>query len=305
MHANGPRRNGGIGFMVSEPNVRLTASIAAGINFVDQRRNPYGSDEREQLICIIHEVRAEFNIQNGVDITLSGSMPTHEGLGSGTAIRLAAIDAYLAISGISVNDDKLQQLSNRGGTSGVGIHGYFNGGLIFDIGVKAKNQQQQPSSVAQSPEVPSLLSRTEMPEWPLALIKPRWLIGQTQQQEREFFAATLPLTTEDTRHSLDVATLGIQAAVMERDYRAFCDAVKQMQQTRWKSAEWQLYPATLLDLGRLLNARGADCVALTSLGPTLAVFGTSEVLARILLEADNLDADITLSFPLNRGRIKL
>lgn len=291
--------------MVNEPNIRLTAVEDSEFTLSDQRKVPFLSDERDQLFGTLSKIQNQLNILNGVAITLSGNLPTHEGLGSGTAIRLAAVEAYLKLSGISFDDTKILQLSNRGGTSGVGLYGYHSGGMIFDLGVKANNQFQQPSSAVRNPVLPTLLRRSAMPNWPLALIKPRWLDGLTQSQERDFFSATLPLKAEDTRHALDVAVLGVQAAVLENDYLAFCDALENMQTTSWKNSEWNLYPPEFCELKVSLKELGADCVALSSLGPTLVVFGNQNTFSAISSANEELGIDFTLSSPSNNGRLML
>ena len=291
--------------MVNQPNVVVTASMSTQIRLTDQRKVPLQSEEREQLIGTVREVQVQLRIKSGVHISLSGNLPTHEGLGSGTAIRLGAVESYLRLSGIESEKEQIQRLSKRGGASGVGLHGYFDGGMIFDLGIKETGQKQRPSSSVQNPKIPTLFLRSSMPNWPFALVKPRSLKGLTRDQERKFFSKTLPLTIEDTRHSLEVAALGIQAAVLDADYSAFCVAVEEMQKTNWKNSEWDLHPSDLRSLKSSLNGLGADCVALSSLGPTLVAFGKQTTLAKISSAHRVLDADITLALPSNDGRMIL
>jgi beta-ribofuranosylaminobenzene 5'-phosphate synthase len=208
-------------------------------------------------------------------------MRTHVGMGSGTAIRLATLEALYTINGVSVPRDGLTVRSGRGGTSGIGINTYFDGGLILDLGVKAALFDFLPSSQPRPGSLPTTLPPLSMPQWPLALCVPRGIQPKSQDQELEFFKRTTPLDPESSFRSAYDALFGIYAAVAEIDYAAFCKAVDSIQSTSWKDAEWHEYGTPLTKLRDDLLRAGADCVRMSSLGPMLFCFGRADALANI------------------------
>ncbi|WP_369510459.1 GHMP family kinase ATP-binding protein, partial [Escherichia coli] len=92
-------------------------------------------------------------------VTITGNLATHVGMGSGTGIRLACIEALLALNEVSLPQEELVRLSERGGTSGIGIKTYFDGGLVLDLGVRNDNAGYAPSGLIRPKALPASLPR--------------------------------------------------------------------------------------------------------------------------------------------------
>lgn len=303
MHQGGPRRNGGIGFLIESPKARVVGRSSERIEIRDERRIPFGQNELQSLLECLENVKEVLDLSSGIEISIEGDLPTHFGFGSGTCIRLGCMEALCGIGGVEVPQKKLLKLSKRGGTSGVGSHAYFNGGFIFDLGVKDAEVPFLPSSAAVNPEIPLLLARTDFPAWPIGICIPRSIPALSQSDERDFFKRTLPLKLQETSETAHIALFGVQASLLESDYTAFCRAVNEMQKTRWKTEEWEVHGAQLRANADYLRELGADCVGLTSLGPSLFFLAKSKVLETIRQHSDQMDADILLTRASNSGRI--
>jgi beta-ribofuranosylaminobenzene 5'-phosphate synthase len=173
MHEGGPRRNGGIGFSVASPEGVVTARPASTFAVVDMRGQGLVASEIAQLHGMVDEAAAADGLLSSVVVRLDGDIRTHVGMGSGTAIRLAILEALYIVNGQARSREYLIGRSGRGGTSGVGINTYFHGGLVLDLGTKSGPADFLPSSSSSPRTPPMALPPLTMPNWPLCLCVPR------------------------------------------------------------------------------------------------------------------------------------
>jgi beta-ribofuranosylaminobenzene 5'-phosphate synthase len=138
MHAGAPRKNGGLGFEIDSPKASVRAEPAKDFELLDQRPKPMPDEEVAALRGRLSEVQSQLKLPQAARIVIRGDFLTHYGMGSGTAIRLACIEGLLAINRQIPSREELVKLSGRGGTSGVGIATYFDGGFLFDLGVPSE-----------------------------------------------------------------------------------------------------------------------------------------------------------------------
>ncbi len=112
------------------------------------------------------------DIQN-VMISVRSSIEPHIGLGAGTSLTLACVEAATRVVGLDLSNEDLQVLSGRGGASGVGVNSYFLGGLVGDGGRAGTGALDfHPSSASQSPVVPKVLYRVDWPnQWQVAVMQ--------------------------------------------------------------------------------------------------------------------------------------
>jgi len=223
-------------------------------------------------------------------------------MGSGTAIRLAVLEALYAINGKSATRDQLVLRSGRGGTSGVGVTTYFEGGFVLDLGRSNDGSAFRPSSLGSESPSPTTLPPLAMPDWPVLLCFPREIATKSQKEEIEFFERTAPLAPADSFQAAYEAVFGMYAAVAEKDRLSFCHAVEAMQQCAWKAAEWQHHDPWLSRLGDRLRGLGVDCCGMSSLGPLLFCLGESAVLHEVMHSQAFPDCDMMLTGPITEGR---
>lgn len=303
MHSGAPRRNGGLGFAVDGPTALVTAATSRELRLFDRRPKPMADQEVDRLRIKLNDVIEELSLRNCATVEISGDFLTHHGMGSGTAIQLACIEGLLAINSRRIGRQDLVRLSGRGGTSGVGISTYFDGGLAFDLGVSGgASNLFAPSSIAANEVLPLQLHRQDFPDWPVGLCLPRNCKSKTQDEEIEFFRRVTPLSPAKSFEAAYVSVFQVLASLMEQDYQSFCRGVTAMQACEWKRLERAEYAPHIDDMDKALRALGVDCVGMSSLGPMLYFFGSAKALERVRAHSDNLDAEIILTSPKNSGR---
>ncbi|MDV6033649.1 MAG: beta-ribofuranosylaminobenzene 5'-phosphate synthase [Phycisphaera sp. RhM] len=97
-----------------------------------------------------------------VAIDVVKAAPPHRGFGSGTQLSLAIAEGLRQLTGQEMSDETLAvQIADRGKRSAVGVHGFFNGGMIFETG----DDDHQPLN--------PIRQRVELPErWRLLTLSP-------------------------------------------------------------------------------------------------------------------------------------
>lgn len=302
MHKGMYRMNGGIGFAIDEPRCKLTFSRATDFSITDNRVYPLADDENEKLITLLQIIRKKNGFANAVEIVIDGNMIPHAGFGSGTAITLACLEALHTQNGSNPSADDLIKESRRGGTSGVGIHTYFNGGCVFDLGKSIDDKIHSPSNHVISPTLPLLLAQLPMPDWDFGVCIPLAIPRKTQAEERAFFERTCPLAREAVYETLYHSLFGLYAAIREADKSTFCSALRTIQTCAWKQAERQEYGVALSEIEQSLYEQGAEAVGMSSLGPSLFFLGENvpDVIDRMRLKRQ--DCDWLLTKPANNGR---
>ena len=142
-------------------------------------------------------------------IEIARSTPTHHGLGSGTQLSMAVAEGICRNLGIQVDSELLAtRFAARGKRSAVGVHGYFQGGLIFE----ASSQVGPLNKIQQRVELPG--------QWCVAILCPT-----TQDEavhgveEAERFAQLAPA---DIVAHLDPLQATIDALTPEAPTRSAC-----------------------------------------------------------------------------------
>src|SRR5206468_1073340 len=104
-----------------------------------------------------------------------------------TSLILSVLTGLNALMRLGLSQKRLQTLSGRGGASGVGVHAFFEGGIIWDAGHPAEPRSKYvPSSVPGTRAIPPLLARLRFPErWRVALMLPAGS-GVAGKEERAF-----------------------------------------------------------------------------------------------------------------------
>lgn len=302
LHSGEYRVNGGLGFAIAEPTCILIFSKATSFSILDNRTHPLTVEESDRLQTLLIEEQKLLEFGHALDIVLSGNMRPHAGFGSGTAITLACLEALHLVNGSQATPAELITASGRGGTSGVGIHSYFSGGYVFDLGRKIDGSPFMPSNQTGPKQLPLLLDRGPMPAWEFGICLPAGIPHKTQAEEREFFARTCPLPADAVYETVYHTLFGLYAALREADRAGFCNALNTIQTCAWKQAERQEYGRELLDLEQAIYMAGADAVGMSSLGPSL-FFLADDVPAIIeKMRIGRPDCDWLITRPDNHGR---
>ncbi|MGY6274599.1 beta-ribofuranosylaminobenzene 5'-phosphate synthase family protein [Methylomonas sp. MgM2] len=302
LHDDQYRCNGGLGFSIQTPQCELTFSLADRPSISDNRRYPSTAEELEGLQLIVQTEQKKLCFDHCLAISISGNMRPHAGFGSGTAVTLACLEALHILNGSEISPAELVAASGRGGTSGVGIHSYFSGGYVFDLGRKVDDSVFSPSHLNGSKPAPLLLDQGQMPDWEFGICMPAAIAHKSQSEERDFFRRTCPLPADKVYETVYHTLFGLYAALREADRAAFCAALKAVQNCAWKLAERREYGEALMEIEQALYAAGAQAVGMSSLGPSLFFLADDVNSIVTAMRQSRPDCDWLITRPDNRGR---
>jgi beta-ribofuranosylaminobenzene 5'-phosphate synthase len=265
------RQNGGAGISIqglqglhTEVRVRGSASFRLeGLESLDSRMKADISSALSRLFKRIPPPPIALHI--------TCTPPQHVGLGSKTALILALLKATCLASGENLENADLQRLSGRGGTSGVGINVFFQGGFLVDDGHPASESRQfLPSSYNRPSDVPHVVVSADVPnDWRFGLLLPETDQRYSGVSELDFFKNHTPIPNDEVRKTLALVYHGLASAVISQDLVAFGQAIAGLQRVGFKAREVQAQPCSSRLLMRRLQCEAEIPVGLSSLGPLL------------------------------------
>lgn len=274
MNSDGYRINGSVGFSISTPKINIDFEESSNLEIIDKREIKFTEQEKIRLSQILTEAINKLSLKKEIRYTIKSNALPHCGLGTNTAIYLSCIEALFVLNEIEYSQNDIIAYSKRGGTSGVGVNTYFEGGFIFDVGIKNNEQLLNPSSIAdRNGKIPLVMHKCKLPDWGIGICIPRYIQNKSEQEEVEFFKVHCPINKTSIESILYEAVYGITSSMIENDYDVFCKSVNAIQSTQWKYLERSLYGEELIELKQKIKSLGADCVGMSSLGPTLFFTG--------------------------------
>ncbi len=276
MSSNGYRMNGGIGFFINKPYLIVNIEPNLTLQIEDQRSLVQHQElPQDTLKKWLKQHILEHHLKHSFKVSIHGEAPSHTGFGVSTAIRMACVEGIYLLHKQQVSENQVIHQSCRGGTSGIGVHGYFTGGLVFDLGHEQNKEEFLPSrSREHSFHLPLLLKSVPMPNWEVGILIPHHIPTKTNAEEKSFFKKTCPIIKEQVYESVYHSLFGIFASVETKNKSNFCKAINTIQTQTWKQAERNLYPE-LTHIEEKLYEFGADAVGMSSLGPMLYFFSSN------------------------------
>lgn len=242
LHNDGYRKNGGFGFSISEPSLIISGDIASQFEIVDHRDNGFCEEQKTKLNEILENIYTKKRFAQRCIIEIKGDIPSHRGFGSGTSIRLACVELLYLLNDCFYTTDEIVKESLRGGTSGIGINTYFKGGFVFDIGHKDNNTFLPSNALEKSKHLlPLVLLHENMPSWDIGICIPNNLPPLNEKEEKEFFQKTCPIEPYQSYESLYHIIFGLLGAIKENNIEVFANALKNIQNCKWKSEERNIY----------------------------------------------------------------
>lgn len=260
------RHFGGLGLMIDAPRVTLTA-----------RRLPAGRDDvvpTPRLAELLRRLRAQ-HVRGGetpLQLTLHEEIPPHRGLGSGTQLALAVVEAVTRMQGWSASPEELARLAGRGLRSAIGVIGYQQGGFLVDAG-------HRPGA-----ELGELACRLPFPStWRILLVTPHDAVGVHGPREQAIFdrlpAMSRPLQGELAR----LALTEILPAVQNTDFPAFARALGEYGRKVGRffaGAQQGIFADEhMAGLAECLEREGIAGIVQSSWGPSVAIFCRDETQA--------------------------
>jgi beta-RFAP synthase len=283
------RRFGGVGLMIEPPAV--TVSLAVGEPFSAEGSL---SDRARAGLVLLHQKLGNRRMVCGRHV--ADGPPEHVGLGVGTALSLAV--ARAAAGPLPVAE--LARLARRGRRSGIGVHGFDRGGILFDGGKGVDDF------------LPTLYRRLPFPgDWRVVLLRPK--VGDGWHGDREQAAFDRPRDPARARATTDrliaIAFDELAPAVADNDFPTFADAAHRYNRLAGEPfAADQGGPFAgpeITGLIETLRSWGVAGVGQSSWGPTVFAFAEDEGDAHRLADRarrhfPNL-SDLTVTRANNRG----
>jgi len=272
-----PRQFGGVGLMIKDPGIEILAEKA---------REPTAEGP---LAARVRRLLAELPAQlaglgfaapaDSARIRIVHAPDEHVGLGVGTQVSLAVTRAFLELNEVDSSHwspSVLARLSQRGARSGIGLHGFFQGGFLVDGGHRHDG------------DVPPLIARHAFPEeWRILTVQiPR--VGLHGTDERRAFAELPPVPERTTERLCRLVLLDLLPGLVERDLDGFGQALGELQRRVgecFSPVQGGVYaspPAAEIveELGRL----GLKGAGQSSWGPTLYAFSGTDDRERAAIE---------------------
>jgi len=271
------RAFGGIGFSVEEPLTVFQFEQGSGVEIHGlEVLDEEGRTDLTQVIERMKDDRGGLNFR----AILKAAPPQHVGFGSKTALSLALIAGVNAFKSIGWSDDQMQRLSGRGGASGVGIHSFFTGGVIWDFGHRAEaGKQLLPSGSATGTRIPPLGARIPFPNtWRVMLVLPTER-PMTGQEEIKFFVENAPVPRLEALSTMAALYHGVLPAFLLGDYGALASALAEVHRLGFKVRELGSW-STQLQTALAALFKDGFAAGLSSVGPLIYV----------ILRADELEA---------------
>lgn len=269
-------RYGGIGFAVSSPKWRLSVSrlkpneteCVEGVRIPPEYRSVIHSvleKLKDRGLC---DISIRFKIEDAVD--------AHIGLGSKTSLLMAVARAVASVNtfeGRTQNSiTSLMRCIGRGGVSRTGVNVAVNGGMLLDFGHRDCNESWLPSSSSDCTCNGAGQLALQPPRWPITLVRPVGCRGLCGVDEQAFFQRALPLDRREAERASAVCMYEILPSILSKDIEWFSHGINLFQDCGLKKYEWDLQSENSKRVAKALVENFGCGVALSSVGPTLAVF---------------------------------
>jgi beta-ribofuranosylaminobenzene 5'-phosphate synthase len=291
------RVDGGAGITLESPGMELLAAEADNVEIVG-----------DSLLAGKMRIAADALLPagKGIKLQINDSLPDHVGLGSGTQAALSAAAAINKIYGLGKSVRELAIAVGRGGTSGIGVAAFENGGIILDGGHKFKDKCVfSPSAASHVPPGP-VLFRRDFPDWPIVLAIPNTK-GAHDAEEVDIFKKYCPIPLAEVQEICHVILMQMLPALVEEDLESFGKAINHFQLVGFKRREVELQLRPVLDIMEYMRDNGASGSGISSFGPVVyGIVGSSGEGKRLLKEAqrmldESLGGKTLLTKAKNRG----
>ena len=285
------RQYGGIGASLHGPETMVTAELSerSSINGIEVLDVAAGRD----LDAALERLAAPHGLPP-IAIRIHAVPPQHVGLGTKTTLLLSVLRAVSAEAGLAMSDADLQRASGRGGTSGIGVHSFFCGGLVVDGGHRTDPPRTyRPSSAAAPVRVPPMVGRVAMPtHWDVTLVLPpgRQRAGK---DEEALFESLTPVPDAEVLETIALSVMGLAASAASEDLDSFARGLAGIHATGFKARELAAQSDPVRELFEELSSLPRCAVGMSSMGPLLfAISAESSIRDRVVDTANRSGAPV-------------
>jgi len=305
------RIDGSVGLTIEKPGLTLQAEPQnKGIEVVfkdHDHSEKLMANYREKIENTAAKMLKFLNISSGFKFIVKEAYPAHSGLGSGTQISLAVGKAVLKLNNRDMDAPEIAKIVGRGGTSGIGVIAFDQGGFIIDGGHRINEKQGfLPSSASCASPAP-LITRYDFPEdWNIILTVPDVPAGASGVEEVNIFQKHCPIPLKDVQKLSHILLMKMMPSVVEADIDSFGDSVNQIQTTGFKKVELELQHPLISTLIENMRSAGAAGVGMSSFGPAVYAVtdtGSGEISKAAQNTMKNVGGELIITKAQNKGAI--
>jgi len=305
------RIDGGVGLTLNKPSLVLEMKekgTGVHVEFIDHKNLSKDSigDYEDKISTSAIKMMEHLRIDKGLTFTVHENFPSHSGLGSGTQLSLAVGKLISDSVEHEIDAPDIASIVGRGGTSGIGVASFDNGGFIIDGGHHLDEKPEfVPSSVSKASPAP-ILARYDFPaEWKVILVLPDVKKNVSGTNEVNIFQEYCPIPLGEVQQISHLILMKMMPAVLERDLDAFGESVNSIQNMGFKKIENQLQIPVIGRIMNLLREAGAPGVGMSSFGPTIyAITDSSQDIVSAAHDAlEGVGGYVMESGPQNYGSI--
>jgi beta-ribofuranosylaminobenzene 5'-phosphate synthase len=277
------RIDGGVGITIEKPCLKLEAEpIDNGIEVLFPNINNKNMNIIEDYTLKIQQstlkMMDRFKIKGGFRFIVNETYPPHSGLGSGTQLSLAVAKLISIMNNKNLKALDLAKIVGRGGTSGIGVESFENGGFIVDCGHKSIVKPSFLPSSASNAFPPPIMARYDFPmDWKIILVIPNVERGVSGAKEVDAFKNYCPIPLNEVEKLSHLLLMKLMPSILESDLDSFGYSINNIQDIGFKKIENKLQNPFINILMQNLRDAGAVGVGMSSFGPTVyAVTDTNE-----------------------------
>jgi beta-ribofuranosylaminobenzene 5'-phosphate synthase len=266
------RLDGGVGITLNEPElvVGLEASDDMGVEFTSHAEGKLREEYRSKIMEAATRTLKHIGSDEKFHFTVRSMFPAHSGLGSGTQLSLATARLVAEYHGMKFTARELAHIVGRGGTSGIGVASFEDGGFIVDAGHSSREKSDFLPSSASSASPPPVIARYDFPEeWNIIIAIPEIDRSVSGRREVNIFQEYCPIPLRDVERLSHIILMKMMPAILEGDIEAFGESVNEIQGTGFKRIERELQDPLIDRIIDSMISAGAPGAGMSSFGPAV------------------------------------
>lgn len=269
------RIDGGVGLTLKKPSLVLEMKqngSEVDVEFINPHNLSKNSlaDYEEKIGNSTRKMMDHLHLDGGYKFIVHEDFPAHSGLGSGTQLSLAVGKLISDSIDHKMGAPQIASIVGRGGTSGIGVASFDNGGFIIDGGHHQEEKPEFLPSSASEASPPPILARYDFPEdWKVVLVIPNVTKNVSGTKEVNIFQKYCPIPLREVQQLSHLLLMKMMPAVLEKDLDSFGETVNTIQDIGFKKIENQLQNPLIGELMNFLRDAGAPGVGMSSFGPNI------------------------------------
>lgn len=258
------RVDGGIGVSLEKPQVVMEGKLEGDL--------VVEGVQKDLVTSLAKRFLYHYGLEEGAYLKVYEKIPEHVGLGSKTQLSLATATILSKLHGIKATTRELAHIMGRGGTSGIGVAAFEDGGFILDgghsFGPNKEKKEFLPSRASKAKPAPVLAKYNLPEEWYWVVTIPNVKRGVSGEEEVNIFQKHCPIPSEDVEKLCRLIFMVTLPAIVERDLEVFGQSLTKIISLGFKKIEVELQNPIIKNLLNTLLENGAEGVGMSSFGPT-------------------------------------